>query len=293
MKTKILLVPLMMMSCLLGSCAIEGEFIELSEYANIVDQEGAGYFEYNETTTRDYECSVQTIFKKYTSDLTATKKEVFPEGECDYVSLALNGDYKNYSYFTIYVYSEGILNTYCSGSRKSQTTSYAIDEQVAKSLIKEVKDRYDEINRIVQESEDAAIEEHNIDKFFEAAESLDKKSFEYRYIFYDNNGVVEHSYSYPINDNDGSLTRELKDVGYRYMPLHQSSRKDYCVQYKISDNWYFELFNTNYYIAMIHYFYSNPFYETEVKMCYDIDDRTKVDTLVDKIYKESPLSFVL
>lgn len=284
MKTKILLVPLMMMSCLLGSCTPKGEFIEISEYANIVDQEGAGYFEFNETTTRDYECGVQNIFKKYTSDLTATKANVFPNGQCDYVSLALNGDYKNYSYFTIYVYSEGILNTYCSGSRKAQQTTYAIDEQVAKSLIKEVKDRYDEINNIVQESENAAIEEHNIDKFFEAVESLEKKSFEYSHRIYDDKGYVEHSYNYLINDNDGSLTSELKDVGYRYMPDHQSRRKDYCIQYKINDGWYFELFNTDYYTAMVHYSYSNPFYETEVKMCYDINDRTKVDTLVEKIH---------
>lgn len=285
MKIKVLLVPLMMMSCLLGSCTPEGEFIEISEYANVVSKEGPGYFEYNETTTRDYECVVQNIFNKYISNLTATKADVFPEGQCDYVSLALNGDYKDYSYFTITVYSEGILSTYCSGSKASQQSSYSIDEQIAKSLIKEVKDRYDEINRIVQESEDAAIEEHNIDKFFIAAEHLEKKSFKYTHRIYDNKGSVEQSYNYTINDNDGSLTSELKDVGYRYMPAHKSRRTDYCIQYKINDSWYFELFNTDYYIAVVHYLYSNPFYETEVKMAYDIDDRTKVDTLVDKIYK--------
>ena len=274
----------MMVSCLLGSCTPEGEFIELSEYANIEGTEGAGYFDYNEITTRDYEYGVQNIFKKYTSDLVATKVDAVPEGDYYYASLSLNGDYKNYNYFTIYVYSVGLIHTYCSGSRKSQSTTYSIDEQIAKSIIKEVKDRYDEINRIIKESEDAAIEEHNIDKFFEAVESLERKSFEYFYRIYDYKGSVENSYDYRINDNDGSLTNELKDVGYTYMPAHKSRRTDYCIQYKINNNWYFELFNTNYYIAMVHYSYSNPFYETEVKMCYDIDDRTKVDTLVDKIH---------
>ena len=111
---KLLLIPLIMMTCLIGGCKTEGEFIEISEYANIEDKEEDGYFSIKETTTKDYECAVQNIFKKYTSNLTATKRDSFgEEGPGEYVSLSLNADYKNFSYFKIEVYSIGILSTHC------------------------------------------------------------------------------------------------------------------------------------------------------------------------------------
>ena len=287
MKAKIILIPLLTMSCLLGSCEKAGEFITVGEYLDITNDEGTGYFTVNNITTKDYECTVQNIFKKYIKDLTKESKYTVPQEECESISFDIAGDYKYYSSFSVIVFSIGQVNTYCSGSKKAQETTYLIDEQIAKSLIKEVKDRYDEIVTIIAESEQTAIEEHNVDQFFMAANALTNKTFKYYDLSYDNNtGQLIGSQSYTINDTDGSLTDELMAVGYNYMPLNHSTRKDYSIEYKINDNWYFRLFSSNYYVATVTYKYSNPFYDTEVQMDYNVNDREireKVDTFINNV----------
>lgn len=226
---------------------------------------------------------MQKIFKKYIDNLTKADKFIIPEYGAESVSFEIGAEYKHYTYFVVRAYSNGQINTHCNGNRKTQNTTYLIDEQLAKNLIQEVKDRYDEINDIIEQSRQTAIEGHNIDKFFEAAEALSSKSFVYRNVTEEQNSTIVDTKNHEIKDVDGSLTAELKDVGYRYMPDHKSRRKDNCLDYKINDDWYFQLFNTQYYIATVTYKYENPFFETEVQMAYDINDRSKVNTFVAKI----------
>ena len=287
MKIKLLLIPVTMMSYLLSGCEKTGEFINIGEYVNMTNEEGSGYFRIGEEYMRDYECVVQNIFKKYVNDdLTKENNFYYPEEESEYVSFEISGEYKNYSFFAIDVFSTGHINTMCTGTRKPQNTTYLIDKQIAESIVKETKDRYDEINTIINEYEQNAINEHNIDKFFEAAEALENKTFTFDDITYGNNETIVSSKTYTITDADGSLTSEMKDIGYNYMPLNHSKRKDYSIEYKINDGWYLRIFSSYYYVACVYYTYSNPFYETTVQMDYNINDhemRTKTDAFIDKI----------
>ena len=284
MKKKLLIIPFMMMSSLLGGCQqSEGEFIPINEYLILTNDEGNGYFDIENLSTPDYECAVQNIFKKYVKNLEKADKHKYPELESESVSFSIGAEYKNYTYFKIDAYSEGLINTCCTGNRRTQETSYIIDEQEAKNLIQEVKDRYEEINDIIEEDKQEAIDGHNVDKFFEAADKLSEKTFTYTHNEYSQNGSLESYKNYTINDTDGSLTEDLKNVDYRYMPKHHSTRKDHSINYKINDNWYFQLFSSYYYVATVTYKYKNTFFDTEVQMAYDIEDRTKVDSLISKL----------
>ena len=286
MKRKLVLLPIILMSTFLGACQKEREHINVEEYLNVKPSDGYAYFSVGEDNKIDYEGKVQNIFKKYLNDLTAEPRYYFPQEECDYVGLSIYGEYKGFSSFTINVYGVGQINTYCSGEYKPQETTYLIDESVAKALIKEVTDRRDEIDSIIKQSEETAIEEHNVDKFFEILESVSNKSFKYQDITYTPQDQMAGVTTYTVNDTDGSLTEELKNIGYHYMPNNHSKRRDFSIEYKVNDNWYLRIFSSYYYIATVTYKYSNPFYETEVQMDYNINDnaeRTRTNAFIEKI----------
>lgn len=224
---KILLIPIVLMSCLAAGCEYETyvvplrDWLDLNGYVSDIprfkvynpDEEKTGGFS-------DYEDYVRTAIRSRTVTAEEVSKNIPKSIVTDsYVEYKISCSIRQMEYCQIRVFENGYVATYAYkykdiigsflGSPKDQKVTYKIDEDKAKEIIELAANRYLEIKEEQKATEAELKEETKIENVlstFEQSENIPNIRVNYN--------IPDGAYPSYFPDTNHDLLGELKEIEY-------------------------------------------------------------------------------
>jgi len=294
MKKKLLLLPIALMSSFLSACEYEVAHVSLEEILDFGTESIENSMVWiNKKSDRDYNGKLWEIIKNYSSKVTKQDKYT-NEGDI-YLSYNFNPKtqlHKDFNYFSVDLFKDGRINTYCSGSGftrtpKNQLTTYTLEKEDMDKLMGDIDARLEEIKQIKIDEEAKAKEKAGIYKFLNALENPNK-DYSPSMIYYEKEVYVERGMRKTRTVQDGvklttELVDDLRNLEYKEIDKEISFSDRTVLKCEVSNDWYL-LFHEYQPYAQIHYSYDNTLIQTSLNISYQIND-TKLSELLKKIEK--------
>ena len=306
MKKAFLLIPIAIMSCLLGACGKkEAAPIYLNSW--LIGLEGPesnpngpsfyipddkGNFT---NSSYDYDLKLRDELISLTKGITPVKINKNTTNDVG-AKYKISRHYDRFNGCSINIRENGTIETFASGSGwgapKEQMFSYQLTESVTKNLIEIFHNRYQEIIYIKQEEKKAAKEASTPEKLFEAIEQSETEA----YISYRETRPVEETTNrFTIQDENQSYLNDFKDLEYSELSNYSIDYES-MVSYYLTDEWMLNIYagyeQANYNIASIKYLNKNPtfksYYQTYYYFYYEIN-ATKGRALAERIRAAKPI----
>lgn len=300
MKKRIIIIPIAIMSLLLGACGkkdvapVYAESWLTDVKDNDEDPNSPSFYLVNEEG--EIECSSHDYGLVLRDRLLNALKNVEPKkiskidknnriGATYQVRKSIN----RLSYCTFNIFNSGKVETFAGGSGwgapKEQFFSYEISASVAESLITGFANRYSEIEEILSSERAAAKENSTTDKFFENVEASEQGA----YITYKETREDQESNTFTFQDDSRSFLDDFKDLEYVSLENYSISLVP-MIRYYLTEDWQLEIFcgwgEANYDVAAIRYKDSKTaiktYYPRYYSFYYSIN-ATKGEALASKI----------
>ena len=278
---KIMLLPLLVMSMLVGCNQNEGKEAETIytisdwfENADVFENELSFYVDGYKTT--DYDKNVaQKMFDYFRIEHDHPKK-IDEVDNNDLISYTIKKNMGPYTDFTIFIH-ETSIETVAKGSLNNRTIlqcgSYKTYSALATSLfITYASKRNDEIHRIKNEEYEAAEEVGTLENFYKQIEESTT------------NPIATFS-NVTKEDINHSLLDDIKDLESGSEKTYYGGDADEFMSYGVNENFMlkFYLNNNNDPIAKLEYKYQSSLHYTDsVEYCYKVN-REKIDNIIKKI----------
>ncbi len=307
MKKKVIIIPVILLSSLLGAChrlslfepkevspvSIQG-WLSVSKNPS-EDPNGSEFWikDNDEEKTRyyDYELKVRDILEANIANHSGNevKSNDIARSNLDFIGYQIRANYNHLDGCVIYVYEDGTITTQAYGSGwgapKPQFYVYDVGKTVTDKIISEVKERYYEIDETLNNIYETVKEEATLDKFFTTVEESTTPAL----IKYRETRKDEEENTFNYHDDDRSVLKDLKEL--EYTPKEKEYKIDILpmITYGVTDNWTLQIFcgwnEANYDVAAIDYIYEGPYkgyYSTHYVFYYSINT-AKASALVETI----------
>ena len=307
MKKKTIIIPVILLSSLLGACNRLSLFkpdevspIGIQEWLDASkdpsENPNCGEFWIKENAEEknrhsDYELKVRDIIKNNVPNNKGSQidSKGLVRENVDFVGYQLRADLSRLDNCIIYVYDDGTVTTQAYGSGwgapKPQFYVYDVGKTITDKIINEVKERYYEIDETLNNIYETVKEEATLDKFFTNVEESTTPAL----IKYHETRKDEKENSFNYHDDDRSVLNDLKEL--EYSPKDKDFTIDILpmITYGVTEKWTLQIFcgwdNANYDVAAIDYVYEGQYagYYTTHYMFYYSINATKASALADKI----------
>ena len=146
MKKKLLLLPIALMSSFLSACEYEVAHVSLEEILDFGTESIENSMVWmNNKSDRDYNGKLCEIIKNYSSKVT--KQDKYTNEGDNYLSYNFNPKtqlHKDFNYFSVDLFKDGKINTFCSGSGftrtpKDQFTTYTLEKEEMDKKVEPLK----------------------------------------------------------------------------------------------------------------------------------------------------------
>lgn len=280
------------MSSFLSACEYEVAHVSLEEILDFGTESIENSMVWmNNKSDRDYNGKLCEIIKNYSSKVTKQDKYT-NEGDI-YLSYNFNPKtelHKDFNYFSVDLFKDGRINTFCSGSGftrtpKDQFTTYTLEKEDMNNLINDIDGRLQEIKQIQIDEEEKAREKAGVYKFLNAMENPNK-DYSPSMTFYDEEEYLERGMrKYRTVQQDVFFTTELVDdlrnLEYREIDKVTNFYDKAILKCSVSDYWHLTFHKYQPYVQ-IHYSYNNTLIQTSLNISYQINDTKRTD-LIKKI----------
>lgn len=306
MKKTFLLIPIAIMSCLLGACRkTEVAPVYLDSWLSYLpdpsedpnaptfsvrDEAGTKYY-----SSYDYGLAMSAEIKSVVKNVSPTKINKITNDDVGAV-YSLRKSINRLEQCSIYIHKNGTIETAATGSGwgapKEQLFSYELTETVTNSLINVFKNRYSTIADTFAREKQEAKEASKPDNLFTAIEQSEAEAF---ITYKETRPEHETSNTFTIQDENRSYLDDFKDLEYIELDNYSNDLLP-MVRYYLNDEWTLNIYsgwnNINYNIASIKYLLKNPtyktYYPTYYYFYYEIN-ATKGKALAEKIRAAKPI----
>lgn len=273
MKKKLILLPISLVSCLVGGCAHQAAHLS---FTDILEKKADyAYFKINNDSHYDYDFKIREIIKGYSGSLS--KQAVYWNGNANNLCMEFDiypSSRTDFTSLKIYFYDDGRVNTICSGEDMlthayEQKTSYMMSKNDLANLQKDINDRLDEVDRIFKEEEAKAREYATIDKFFETLENPEdgEKPFVDAYL--------DDTYqSKRITNITPELVQDLKNLDYKEVSGMEPLEELYAVEVRANNNWLLTVYKESPYASM-YYMYDTPLTTAHLTIMFSINEEMR------------------
>lgn len=307
MKKKLLLIPITLLTTLLGACnpfkvlePREASPIYIEQWLDNAkapnENPNCGEFWILENNVQqnhhdDYELKVRDIIKKGVKNKNGNKvdSKAIARENLDFIGYKVYSAFGDLTACFIYVYEDGTITTQAYGggwgAPKPQFYVYDVGKTITDEIISKTKERYYEINDTLNNIYETVREEATVDKFFaNVEESTTPALIQYRETRKD-----ERQNEFNYHDDDKSILNSLKEL--EYVPKEKGYSVDILpmITYGVTDEWTLQIFcgwdKANYDVAAIDYIYKgsySSYYPSHFRFYYSID-ATKASAIADTI----------
>ena len=257
-KKKLLLIPVVLMSCFIAGCEYDTYLVPLHQWIehngklfddprfyvqNKDEEKSGGYIDYEEYVNR--------VIKERTKDAEQVSKKILKNITTDtYVSYNLICHIEKMEYCSVHVYDNGYITTFAHaevdfisaffGRPKDQKVTYKIEEEKAKEIIELATNRYLEIKEEIAREDAELTEEAKIENVlntFEQSEEPLKIWYNYK-----GNDVF---YPWTFIDTNRELLIDFKTIEYEDTEdefVYEKNRIEDVV-YRIDDDLHISVYN--------------------------------------------------
>ena len=273
MKKKLILLPISLVSCLVGGCAHQAAHLS---FTDILEKKADyAYFKINNDSHYDYDFKIREIIKGYSGSLS--KQAVYWNGSANNLCMEFDiypSSRTDFDSLKIYFYDDGRVNTICSGEGMlthayEQKTSYTMSKNDLANLQKDINDRLDEVDRIFKEEEAKVKEYATPDKFFELLENPKDGFKPWVDTYLDNSNQSKR-----ISNITPELIQDLKNLDYKEVEGANVPEEFSYIEIRASDDWQLTIYKNVPY-ASSYYIYGNTLTITSLSVVYSINEEMR------------------
>lgn len=273
MKKKLILLPISLVSCLVGGCAHQAAHLS---FTDILEKKADyAYFKINNDSHYDYDFKIREIIKGYSGSLS--KQAVYWNGNANNLCMEFDiypSSRTDFTSLKIYFYDDGRVNTICSGEDMlthayEQKTSYMMSKNDLANLQKDINDRLDEVDRIFKEEEAKAREYATPDKFFELLENPENNFKPWVDTYLDDTYQSKR-----FSNITPELIQDLKNLDYKEVEGANVPEESSYIEIRASDDWQLTIYKNVPY-ASSYYIYGNTLTITSLSVVYSINEEMR------------------
>lgn len=279
MKKKLLLLPITLMSLFLAGCGkkeVDPIYIEewLSSVKSPKERINAAIFTVPSQSMNmaDYDLKVRDLLSSNINNNCLKGKGSIKKSDREYVTYAIRAEVGRLEYCNIFVYDDGkvITEAFPRGTKfnniKEQIFNYSISEESARYVISQVKERYDQITKEMNNEHQAAREAYNPTNFFASLDEATQDPF----MHYRETREGYETTTFLTVDTGRNILTDLKGLTYTYLENYSIDLLP-MVKYYVDENYQLQIFcgwsKANYDVVCIQHKYDGK-YETSLPRSY-------------------------
>jgi hypothetical protein len=273
MNKKLMILPISLLSCLIGGCHHPATHLSFSDILN--EKANHAYIKTNDVNEYDYGFKIRDIIKDYSDSVK--KQTFFKDGNENNLWMEFDIDPYNVNDFDalkIYFYNDGRVNTVCSGASMlsgayTQKTSYIMDEKQLDSLKQEVNARIEEVDRIEKEEEAKAKEYATTERFFELLDNPPEVQKRYMHVYLNGSSNFR-----VISNFTPELKQDLVNLDFKEIETVDYSNVFSDIDIRVTDDWVMMIYR-DIPIASFYYAYHNTLTYTHLDITFSINEEMK------------------